>query len=348
MSRHFPALRGLAILLVIVNHAITLTLGAVRDYDFPPVAGWERTFLLSLRESGVIAVPIFLFLSGYFAVYAMRGRGFAGSLRSVRTSLKHILIPYVLWSLVFYGVLYLLLGQVYSPIEYLKFLLTGYPFNFVPLLVAFYLISPLLVPAAGRAPGWTLTIIGAYQLFLLVVLAPEWLGFPVPAWTQWLIPPGLSLTIAIWGIFFPMGVVLSLHERRVVPWLKRLWPALAIGAFTLFLASTLDSLGRLRAPMAEVFMPVAAIPLLPLLRRDRIPLAVRLEQLGRNAYALYLTNLVLITLVLSAARSAAPGLFTRPTLLTVIAGFVAIAVPSLLAAALERSPRREVRVYLFG
>jgi surface polysaccharide O-acyltransferase-like enzyme len=111
VNRHFPALRGLAILLVVVNHAITLTVDAARTHGFPPMPGWERVVLVGLRGFGLVAVPIFLFLSGYFAVYAMGDKPMAAAYRSVRLSLKHVLIPYLLWSIVFYLGIYVLLGE---------------------------------------------------------------------------------------------------------------------------------------------------------------------------------------------------------------------------------------------
>ena len=348
MSRHFPALRGLAILLVIVNHAITLTLDTSRQYGYPPPADWERAILVGLRGFGLVAVPIFLFLSGYFAVYAMRGKAAGAAFRSVRTSLKHIAFPYVLWSIVFYLGIYALLGESYTIPEYAKFLLVGYPFNFVPLLVVFYLVSPLLIPAAERTPWLVLAGVGLYQLFAVFVQLPGLMGVTLPGWATYLTPPGLRLTIALWGIFFPMGVVFSQQEARLEPALRRVWPLLAVLSLGLYLTATLDVLGLVVAPLAGFLLPIAAIPLLPLLRRETIPAVRRFELLGRNAYGLYLTNLLLISLVLAGAQALAPSLFLAAGLLAAIAGAAAIVVPSAVATALERSARPKLRLYVFG
>jgi len=347
MNRHFPALRGLAILLVIVNHAITLTMGTLRQYGYPPPPDWERAILVGLRGFGPVAVPIFLFLSGYFAVYAMRGKAVGAAFRSVRTSLKHILIPYVLWSIVFYLGIFALLGERYTILEYAKFLLVGYPFNFVPLLVLFYLASPLLIPAAERVPWLVLGGVGLYQIFLMLVQLPGLMGLTLPGWATYLTPPGLRLTIALWGIFFPMGVVFSQREERLKPSLRRSWPLLAVLSLVLYVTAALDFLGLLVAPLATFFLPVAVIPLLPLLSRDSIPAARHFELLGRNAYGLYLTNLLLISLVLAGAQSVAPSLYLMSILLAALAGTVAIVTPSVAAAALARS-RPKLRLYVFG
>jgi peptidoglycan/LPS O-acetylase OafA/YrhL len=348
MNRHFPALRGLAILLVVVNHAITLTLDGVRTHGFPPLPGWERVVLVGLRSLGLVAVPIFLFLSGYFAVYAMRGKPMAAAYRSVRLSLQHMLIPYLLWSIVFYLGIYVLLGEAYTVLEYVKFLLVGYPFNFVPLLVLFYLASPLLIRVAQRWPSVVLIGIGLYQLFLAFVQLPGLLGVTLPAWAVYLTPPGLRLTMALWGIFFPLGLVFSLHEGAAKSLVQRGWIALAVASLGLYLLATLDVLGLIVAPLAGVVLPVAVIPLMVLVRREVIPAATSLEHLGRNAYALYLTNLLLISLVLAGALALAPLLYLVPILLAALAGAVAIALPTMAAAALARSPRPRLRLYVFG
>jgi fucose 4-O-acetylase-like acetyltransferase len=70
--------------------------------------------------------------------------------------LRHILVPYVIWSAVFYLVVYLLQGEQYTVFEYAKNLAVGYPYHFVPLLVFFYLIAPLIVrgsPSLARRAG---------------------------------------------------------------------------------------------------------------------------------------------------------------------------------------------------
>jgi hypothetical protein len=100
--------------------------------------------------------------------------------------------------------------------------------------------------------------------------------------------------------------------------------------------------------LAGFVLPVAVIPLMVLVRREAIPAATSFEQLGRNAYALYLTNLLLISLVLAAALAFAPFLYTVPLLLAAVAGAVAIALPMAAAAGLARSPRPKLRVYVFG
>lgn len=348
MNRQFPALRGLAILLVVLNHSITLGLLALRQWGYTPAPVLERYVLVGLKQLGLIAVPTFLFLSGTFAAYAVLGKAWRPAYRTIFASLKHVIWPYLIWSAVYYVMIYFVAGESYSPLGYVKQLLVGYPFNFVPLLVLFYLAAPLLVRAAQRFPGLTLLAILAYQLFLVNVLKPGALGFAFPAWAWYLTPPAVRITLALWAIFFPLGMVYSLHGRKVLPVLQRAWPLLAVAAVALFVLAFLEEWSVLSAPLAAVLCPLAVVLLFPLIRRDAIPLVRQLEQLGKRAYGLYLTNLIVLNLALALVHVALPWLFGQLFVLTVLLFAATLSLPQLLIALAERLPNPRAHRYVFG
>src|SRR3990172_12585959 len=97
--------------------------------------GWQVYFLSFLQGLGILAVPTFLFISGSFVAYAAQGDPPHLSRKFLLSSLRHILIPYMIWSLVFYIFIYFYLDVQISILGYLKNLIVGYPFHFVPLLV---------------------------------------------------------------------------------------------------------------------------------------------------------------------------------------------------------------------
>ncbi|MGA9533450.1 MAG: acyltransferase family protein, partial [Anaerolineales bacterium] len=289
MSRQFPALRGLAILLVVVNHSITLTLQAIRQSSLAPLPRWQTSLLVAVKNLGLVAVPIFLFLSGAYVVYATRGKALGAAYRNVILGLRYVLTAYLLWSIVFYGLVYLLDGETYSVIGYVRNLIVGYPFNFVPILIFFYLLSPLLVRSADRWPLSFLAVVFIYQLFSANVMAPGILGFEFPGWTRWLTIPGLRLSLAIWAIFFPLGVVHGLRTDEFTDFVRRSLPALLVLTMLGYVGSVLHDLSLSTVAIAELLFPVLAIFFAPAVGRDRIPAAAWLENLGRMAYGLYLT-----------------------------------------------------------
>ncbi|HET7010130.1 MAG TPA: acyltransferase [Anaerolineales bacterium] len=348
MSRQFPALRGAAILLVVLNHAIVLSLDSVRTGGFATPPSFERLILVALKSLGPIAVPVFLFLSGGFLAYALRDKPIGPAYRAVALGLRHILVPYVLWSLVFYALIFVLNRDVYTPVEYAKYLLVGYPFNFVPILIAFYAISPILVRWIGARPWPTLLAIGAYQIFSIAALQPDMLGVTFPAWTTYLTIPGLRLTVAIWAIFFPLGMAFGLHAEGFRQAVERWrWPLLA-GTLALYLLVVADEAGALVAPQAVLALPLLAVLLVPVVRREAIPFVRSFEYIGRRAFGLYLTNLIFLNLVLVAVQAFVPGLLQAVLVLVPLGLALTVGALVAMAAALERWPGPAAQRYVFG
>src|SRR5512139_3000186 len=102
MNRQLGALRGLAILIVVLYHTIGLGISIPQEWGYPSIEVWSRTILSLLQQPGTFAVPIFLFISGCFVSYAAGGTPPRLSWKTVWSGLKRLLWPYILWSSVFY------------------------------------------------------------------------------------------------------------------------------------------------------------------------------------------------------------------------------------------------------
>ena len=348
MSRQFPAFRGLAILLVVVNHAVTLSLETIAQHSLAVPQPAFRFSLVALRTLGIIAVPIFLFLSGGYLAYALQASNPGHAYRTVGLGLRFILVPYLLWSLIFYVLLALLYDARFTFPEVIKNLLVGYPFNFIPLLVFFYLLAPLLLPVARRLPWLLLGGIAAYQLFSVAVLQPGELGFTLPEWTIRLTLPGLRLTLALWGIYFPLGLVCGIHAESLTPRLKALRAPLLAAAIAAYGAAVLHELSLLYSPLAELICPVLAVLLMPVIARESIPFARNLERLGIRAYGIYLTNLILLSLALESARRWVPGLFIYLWLLVLLLIAWVLAAQAGMQMAVRKVLGRSRQRWVFG
>src|SRR5690606_13332041 len=156
-----------------------------------------------------------LFLSGCFFAYAASRGDLSANYRVVLVNLKHVAIPYLIWSLIFYAEILIFHGTRFSALEYIKNLLVGYPFNFVPLLIFYYVVSPLLIRLFRRIGWWMIGLIGLYQIFLLVVLHPHQVGLELPGVLRLLAPPVLSLPLSDWALYFPLGLVAVLQADRL-------------------------------------------------------------------------------------------------------------------------------------
>jgi peptidoglycan/LPS O-acetylase OafA/YrhL len=334
MNRQFPALSGLAILLIVINHTIEMGTNVPVEHGFAPLEGSVRLVLGIIQGLGVFAVPTFLFISGTFVTYAARGEPPRLTGKFLLRSLGHIWWPYLIWSVVFYGVVLLQFGERYTPFGYLKNLLVGYPYHFVPLLLLFYVLSPLLIRLGRGRALWLLLPIGVYQLILMGVVKASLF----PELRPFIVPPGLGRTLADWAVFFPLGLVYGLNMSSMAPRLRKWKHTLAAATILFFVLGVLHYNRILSLPPAGVLAALAFVLLLPSLDRGAIPFVARLEEVGKHSYGLYLTHLLVLNLSLLAIGVVAPVLFGFQVPLLLPLFLVALFVPLLLM----RGPARRL------
>lgn len=348
MNRSFPALRGLAIILVVLNHSIHMSLNYARSQGAVTSPYWEQVLLFFLSGLGIFAVPIFLYLSGAFFSYAASQDNLKTNYKIVWTNVKHVAIPYLIWSLIFYLEIYFLHDKKFTLLEFFKNLAVGYPFNFVPLLIFYYVISPFLIRAI-RYLGWVVIgLIGAYQLFLLNIIFPGILGFTFPEGVGILAPPILSTTLAEWAIFFPLGLIYVKRITSLTGFIEKtkwVWLSLTL---LLYAIALLDVLELVRLPLARYLSPVTFILLTSIFKRNAIPYVKQLEVLGKKAYGLYLMNLILLDLILYSIQSLIPGVLSFYLLLIPLMFILALIIPLWLINSFERLGRPVFQRYIFG
>lgn len=348
MDRQFPALRGFAILLVVLYHSTGWGMLAPPEHGYPAVEGLGRYVLLTIRQLGVIAVPTFLFISGAFIAYASRGDPPRLSWKFVWNSLNRIVWPYVFWSIVYYLAIYLYRGEIYTPVGYLKNLIVGYPFHFVPLLVFYYLLSPLLVRFARTSALVLLLGIGLYQIALVNIMFPGVLGFTFPGWSEYLALPILATTLAEWAIFFPLGLIYRIKARCWAPVLRRFrWLTLA-ATVLLFILSLLHVFGVIHVPLAGFLCPLPFVLFIPTIDRRSIPAVRQLETLGKRSYGLYLMHLTVVSLTFLAVRILFPWLMGWQLVLQPLLFAAGVGVPMLVMDGFTRLSRPAFYRVLFG
>ena len=309
MNRQFGALRGLAIVLVVLHHSIESVTWVPHEASYPATDGVSSLILSIFYQLGVLAVPMFLFISGSFFAYAASGSRTKLSWKPVRSSLKHVLWPYLVWSIVFYVLVYVWKGEQYSVLGYATKLLVGYPFHFVPLLVFWYIASPVLVRFSDRY-GWAfIAVLGIYQLVLFNLVYPGAYGFQFPSWMHVLVPKIIGVTMAQWAIFFPLGLICGLKAKSVNPVLAKFGWILVSITIVMLVLSILDAKKVLHAPLAGIVAATAFVLYMPSIKREAIPLYQQLEKVGKKSYGLYLTSLIVLSLVLIIIWDIAPALF---------------------------------------
>jgi len=348
MNRQNVALSGIAMILIVLNHAIQLGIEYATPLGYIQPESISQDILWVLQALGSFAVPIFLYISGSFVAYAARGEPPRLTRKFLQSGLLHILIPYLLWSVIFYLVLYINRGNIFSLTEYGKNLIVGYPFHFVPLLVFFYVLSPILVPIAKRLP-WLL-ILGflIYQLFLLNIKYPGTLGFEFPGWANNFAIPILGGTMADWGVCFPIGIVISLNMQKVRPWLLKLkWVFFSLAVIS-FLIALLDAREILNLQITRFIGPILFLLVIPVIQRNSIPGVHRFEEVGKRSYGIYLTHLIILDTFFLLISKVFPVALKFSLIITPIALFLGLLIPITAMNFVSRSPFRKYYRYLFG
>lgn len=344
MNRQYGAMSGVAIVLIILNHTVHF------GFQVSPVSGPVHDILVVLQMLGAFAVPIFLFISGAFVAYAARGHS-NHPLKFIQNSVSRILWPYLFWSLVFYVLIFFSDGDRYSIPGYVKNLLVGFPYHFVPLIIFYYILSPLLAKIGRRHGLLLLAAVGLYQIFLIVMQHPDWLGnFVMPAWAQWFVPPVLFNTMAAWAIFFPMGLVFSLHNKEIRPYLQRAkWVVVAV-TIGLFVTAVFDNIFNLvDAPWIQYLMPFIFMFVLPVINRKSIPLLKQFEKVGKRSYGVYLSHLIVLTIVMGLIKAFLPGLSAYPIIIYPLFFIIALEIPLRTMEMMARMTQtRKVYKYVFG
>jgi peptidoglycan/LPS O-acetylase OafA/YrhL len=371
MTRRTFLLMGLAILGVVVSHAAgwaqigmfnwTNRYLPVTVPNYDQVGSVADYVLVVIRQLAVFSVPAFLFCSGCFVAYAARGSRGEYTWNMVRVRLIGLLIPYLLWSFVWY-ITDALQGKIYTPIEYVTGLITGRAdggsYFFVPLLCQFYLLAPFIVRLAKRHWRMLLVIAGSIQLAALGV--NYWRIFrpdsPAPPYVRCL---ALGWLVFLWAFYFPLGVVLGLHGDRLKRAAARYY-RLAVGVTAvLALLAILGpeiiyrTTGREVRFVPETLAPalysVAFIVCFGIYDQIKVPLPNSLLQLGGKSYGIYLIHIKTMEFVSRVIRYFVPVLLTRPVLIIMPINIIAgLAVPLIMMRIVSKSPARRFYRYVFG
>ena len=334
MNRQYTALGGLAIIVVVLNHSILFGI----EYGEANGVYLRHAELIYgiISAIGFFAVPSFLFISGAFIAYAAKSKKTI-SKKFVINNLKRLLQPYLFWAIIFYIMVYFTRDWQYSILGYIKNLIVGFPYQFVPLIVLFYALSPILIKIGRKYPKSLIILIAGYQLFLLIILEPSLIGRPsLLVQLNVFVPPVFGTTMAEWGVFFPLGMVLSMHNQAIKPFLQK-YRSVFIGITLLLFAFMLLYLTDIiSSNWPRYLAPVVFVFVLSAINRNSI-LGVRyLERVGKHSYSVYLMHLIILELLLIAIETFFPNLLAYPLLLFPILFIVGVGGPVFFKESIKK------------
>ena len=248
----YDVLRVVSIVAVVATHVLMVYRGTPDQNDITA----------ALDDLLHFAVPAFFFVSGALVWGGYRGRGLRDYVSFLHKRASVVLGPYLVWS-----ALYLLIDvfrgdRLYWLSNSPLLLLTGqfwYHLYFVPVLILFYLLTPLVAPVVRHRPE---------LLVLVAFLARILLRIPVADLSARLGGP-LMVTFAVVAMThlsnMALGAWFFVRKDHVLPVLRIGWPALLASGSALLLAGG--------ASLVPSSLPDVAV-------RAVVPLAMTLIVLG--------------------------------------------------------------------
>jgi len=212
-------LRGLAILLVVLAHAAISMLAAevsLAPADSLAAFGWGVWELSSVGKTIILeicraAVPLFLFLAGYYMLSTPR------TWKSIWSSCKKLLIPMFFWSLATWAFGWIKGDGGWSLSEFLLNFFTGtvqLGYFFIILISQYYVLSRWLIPLIEKKPAMTLIVVIILQLcvhaydyiFLLsrlgILPSIQWI-LSLEAFPEFFFPRFIvSYTLGVWAAVY--------------------------------------------------------------------------------------------------------------------------------------------------
>jgi len=359
---------GLAILGVILYHSV--------GWGFTAMFAWAHRhsavaapgvgdvnqlyyYLMRVIEQLVsFTIPAFLFVSGFFVAFAAGRSGTNLNWKAVGVRISGLLIPYLIWTH-----LVLLAFSFERSItlkSYLQAIFTGGAdpaFYFVPLLIQYYLLSPLIVPLARTRWQGLLLVTGAIQLIVIGLQYMAALSIPIPVLNipadivpKWFFPSRI--------FWFTAGVVVGFQLTAFKSFLAR-YKWVFLGAAVVLIPLGLlewETVFRLsgqrwldpRELITDALYAAVFILALMSFDRVRLPMEQAIGDLGTRSFGIYIVHSPVMTVVMRGIYHLFPALLAFSPLLLVIVFVAGLGVPLAAMSVVNISPARRIYAYLFS
>jgi fucose 4-O-acetylase-like acetyltransferase len=368
--------KGLAILLVVLAHSViymlAIEVNAAPGVHLGPVVlgAWQ---ISSMPKSIVLelcrcAVPLFLFLSGYYTLMTPR------TWSATWSNCRKLVIPMVTWSIVGWASSWRKGSGGWSVLEFLELFFSGRTqtgYFFIVLITQYYVLSRWLVPAMAKRPGLLLGLsfllqlsVHAYDYVYLLsrigAIAPVGWILAAGPFPEYLFPRFMaSFALGIWasqsgdrfrgiiGARFPavaaaaaLAAALVVVERGLL--FYRAYAGLGMSEFEATATSWVEW------KFSITVWTIAAVFLVFGIFQRRIPLKAPLEALGRYSFQIFILHGFILDIV-NAALYRVPDLTTIHGLAGSVVLFVfGIAGPVLMTMAIKKFLPAPLRILLIG
>jgi surface polysaccharide O-acyltransferase-like enzyme len=335
---------------VVFNHANWHVLsqfeaGDVRGYPF-----------VAFDQVGKFAIPAFMAIAGYFIAYATSGGKRDLSWPIVRARLAGLLWPWLIWSaIVVIGQSFQ--GRTISSAEFLRTLFIHY--YFVPLLILYYLLAPLVAKLARRNTRLLLVGAAVAQLLAVVLFYARVYHPRFPTVLKPWVDLG-PLQYLRFAFYFPFGVVCGMFSRAVrdsltqlksaLPWLTLLLFGLSVveTAVAYNLGGNTWPTGGDQTKLSSALFSMVLVLCFVVFDKLTVPSVRTVKKLGARSYGLYLCHYPVLGIVAEVVERITPWVVSQGWLLLPLLFALTVASAMLMMEAVARLPTKRFYRYLFG
>jgi len=368
MVRRLLYLNGIAILAVILFHSTgwgfvamfswaNRYLGATAD-PFSQMGSPAYYVLRFIEQTVVAAIPVFLFVSGYFIAFAT-GRQDNIGWPLIWARAKNFIVPYLLWATISL-VMLAAQGIIWTPTQYLVSFLIGSmtpAYYYIPLLIQLYLISPFIVPLAKKRWKLLLAIAVLVQLTIHALQFPVLLHLDAPDWLLrlGLIPKWFFPTRFLW---FALGIIVGFNLTSIKQTLYRWRWFFLVAAIVLIPLGVLEwewilrQSGQQWIDQRETLLDslYSAFMLLAFISFDKMPLPQmkRVSDLGTKSFGIYLAHIPVMEVVARGVYHVAPSILGYQILFVPIMIVTGLGTPLFLMYLVNVTSLRHYYKFIFG
>ncbi|MDH4140600.1 MAG: acyltransferase [Coriobacteriia bacterium] len=340
----YDYLRVFALLTVVAIHVLA---GYLSNRE----TVWSPDLLLAFDHLLHYAVPMFVFISGALVWGRVRSWELSGYGAFLKRRVAVVVVPYVAWGAIFYllrpaaEVSQFPASRLAAVREFLELLLNGhiwYHLYFVPMIVVFYLLTPLAQAVLRRSPEALLLLVVGVRVFfgpaivtafadlsayevlkpLLVDVVEHAPFMALGAWYAVRFEVAGRVLSRVWPFVLALGAAMwPAYTMRAVhisqPYVRRVYEFAAIGSLILGFVGAFTLVGRVRSDLDEKAKSLADLTYGAYLAHPLVIFAMRksVGLLGIGAWwdsllfvAVFLAIAVTVTLALVSALKRTPVL----------------------------------------
>ncbi len=276
--KNFDYLRGLAIAAVVLIHVTA------------PTAIAEETGSIIFNQITRFGVPIFIFLSGWGLTIAESYEKSAIYMAFLKNRLGKLLPEYLVWNMIYYLFANLIEGESITISEFIRglFLGTNYPhLYFVPLIVVFYIVYPLLTKLGDKLWGVGLT----FGITIISLISNPTIA---EGFTQ-------NQNPINWLFYFVFGIWIAQNYETLKNKLNKYWVLGLLSINTLYIIlepmGLADDVVLVQTRPSVVFFSVLIILLNVVYPNWLQPFEKILDPLSDYSYTIYLSHYIFIRLI---------------------------------------------------